>query len=97
MKMLMTTIIDPEDLASEFCRVLNDWLGADTLQEINRRNALPEYESCCASHDFCDPNQAMLEAMETFGVGFEPDQCGLINAAWDHARIQHFQIDCRRV
>ena len=83
---------DPVSLAEEFCRVLNDWLSPDDPQEINDRNALPEYETCCATHDFCDPNQAMVEALETFGIEFKPDQCELINAAWNHAKLQHFQI-----
>lgn len=88
----MTTTIVPEELAVEFCRILNEWLSADELDEINRRNGLPEYETCCATHDFCDPNQAMAEALETFGVEFHSDRCDFINDAWAIAKAGSFQL-----
>lgn len=82
-----------EELSAEFSRILNEWLGPKRIREINRRNALPEYANCCASHDFCDSNQAMIEALETFGIEFHPDRCiDLVDAAWDHAQKRQFAL-----
>ncbi len=89
----MTKIPSAEQLCDQFCRILNEWLDPPTVGEINRLNSLPEYAGCCASHDFCDPNQAMADALETFGVEFHPDLCDLINEAWDQARERQFAAD----
>ena len=86
----MATRPSSEQLSDVFCRILNEWLEQEQIREINRRNSLPEYSDCCASHDFCDPNQAMADALETFGLDFHPNLCGLINEAWDRARDQQF-------
>lgn len=53
-----------EKLAKEFSKILNEWLSKDEITEINKRNATEEYKGNCATHDFCDPNQAMLDAFE---------------------------------
>ena len=89
----MQTVPSPEPLSEEFCRIMNEWLDPSEIREINRRNALPEYTGCCASHDFCDPNQAMADALETFGVELHPDLCKLINEAWHRAREWQFAAD----
>src|SRR5688500_6323432 len=86
----MSKTPSPERLSEEFCRILNEWLDPSEIREINRRNALPEYTGCCASHDFCDPNQAMADALEVFGIEFHPELCDLINAAWDLAKGRQF-------
>lgn len=83
----------PEQLSAEFCRILNEWLNQSEIEEIIRRNALPEYANCCASHDYCDANQAMVDALEEFGLEFHPDECiELVNAAWDLAKERQFVL-----
>jgi hypothetical protein len=90
-----------QELAEAFCRVINEWLDAETLAEVNRRNALPEYEGCCATHDFCDPNQAMLDALAEFGIEFEgshqQELLRLMNEAWTIAREGGFRTPSNRV
>lgn len=50
-------------LAREFCKRLNDYLGAEKMAEIRRRNATADYShGACATHDFCDANQLMIDA-----------------------------------
>jgi hypothetical protein len=90
-----------EALAREFARVLTDWLGAEKMREVNARNVAyaAEYgdpNRVCASHDFCDANQAMLDACESL-MGPEFDICdesthALINAAWAHAKARDFWV-----
>lgn len=79
-----------EALAREFCRVLNHWLSPAQIGEINRRNAANENKSVCASHDYCDANQAMLDAMDVLGIEFNDDSHDLINRAWEIARKRGF-------
>lgn len=50
--------------ADEFVRILRKWLTADEFAEMRRRN-VQSPRGTCASHDFCDANMAMLEAVQT--------------------------------
>lgn len=84
-------IVSALNLSSEFSRILREWLSPDELAEIYQRNSTPEYSGCCASHDFCDPNQAMEEALEVFGLDFHPRLCELVNEAWSIASRSRFQ------
>lgn len=51
-------------LSNEFSLILAGWCSKDELAEINRLNATPEYVGECASHNYYDANQAMLDAFE---------------------------------
>ncbi|MDC0273968.1 hypothetical protein OAK91_04470 [Planctomycetaceae bacterium] len=80
-----------EALAERFCIILNDWLSRETMEEVNRRNATSQYSEACSTHNFCDPNQAMADSLESLGSEFHPDLCELINNAWALASKHHFQ------
>ena len=56
--------INTEILVREFSATLREWLRPDELAEVVERNRAETNSSICHSHDFCDPNMAMLEAME---------------------------------
>jgi len=86
----MTDAVPADALAAEFFRVLREWLTPEELAEINRRNSTPEYSESCASHDFCDPNQAMADALAAFGMEFDPSMCEYIYHAWTIARNSGF-------
>lgn len=83
-------------LAETFCSVLTEWLGVDVMREIAAQNKTPEYADCCASHDYCDANQAMVEAMQRLtgdaDWGFTIEDCPLIDAAWDLAEKRNFYL-----
>ena len=79
--------------AHTFATLLLATIGPVNLQEVIRRNALPAYRGCCASHDFCDANMPMMDAFEgtigrpLLGVdGMAGADCDLVNAAWDMAK-----------
>lgn len=88
--------VTPHMLAVEFCRVLRDWLTPEQLDAINHANSTEFKDSpICASHDYCDPNQAMLDAMEVFGIELDcqsDEQCRLIELAWDIANKSGFTL-----
>lgn len=90
--------IPPLELAKAFCRQLHKELDDGTMQLVNARNDLAESEgdhSTCATHDFCDANQVMLDAIESI-CGFADyhfAQNEMINAAWDIARKARFDAD----
>ena len=47
----------------------------------------------CASHDLCDANQAMIDALGRFNVEYDSQdeaQGKLIDAAWSLAKAQGF-------
>lgn len=85
----------PDQLANEFCRVLHQWLEPAMIAEINRRNATPDYTRLCASHDFCDSNQAMIAAQRVLGIELDPrfnEDVELMSAAWGIARRRGFAL-----
>lgn len=85
-------------LANKFSEVLQEWLTDDMIQEINRRNDLEPNENICHSHDFCDANEAMLEAMDRLDIDWifadeegKGKQTDLLNKAWDRAKANNFK------
>lgn len=88
----MSTKPTADELARSFCAVLTEWLEADTIAEIVRRNAESANENVCHSHDFCDANQAMLDAMERHGMEWDSEHIDLVNAAWDIAKSKGFAV-----
>jgi len=90
---MTTTEISKIDLACEFSRILCEWCTPDELTEIRRRNLTPEYSGgCCASHDFYDANQAMIDAIESLGGEYDVDSNLPIDAAWRIAKQAGFDV-----
>jgi len=82
----------PEELAIDFSCKLYDELGRRCLQEVNERNEANNDEFSCASHDFCDANQIILDCMNgIFGPASE-EITEFYNAAWDIAKSNKFFI-----
>jgi len=91
-------------LARKFSELLLRDIGEDNLAEVNRRNAVHAKQGdngICASHDFCDANMTMLEAMAEVLDADENEICGgpdgmsdatnaLWIAAWDEAKANKF-------
>lgn len=81
-------------LAREFCRVLNEWLSPEELAEVNRLNSEEDDRNICHTGDYCDSNQALLDAMEVFGIdGFDQSLIPLCNATWSIARRAGFSAE----
>lgn len=93
----------PEDsvtqLAKAFSAILKTWLTAEQMQQVVGKNWRYQEESLsfCASHEFCDANQAMLDAMEDLGYGDWPLSLmvtgDLIDRAWDLAKANDFYTE----
>lgn len=82
-------------LAKEFSKILNSWIP-DKLFEVNLRNKEAYYieHNLCATHDFCDSNQAIINAYKNL-YGSDPSlrnkkQTALINKAWNIAKENKF-------
>jgi hypothetical protein len=52
-------------LSNAFSAIIREWVP-DKVFEINQRNKEPYYidNGLCATHDFCDPNQAIINAFK---------------------------------
>lgn len=82
------TTLTPYLLAYEFSARLRDALTADQMAAVVRRNAA-NHDTACASHDFCDANEFMIEALNGIGQPFDVEneaQANLTNSAWDIAK-----------
>lgn len=80
-------------LAMVFTAVLREWLSAEEWAAVVQRNAMDDDPNVCHSHDFCDANEAMIEAHQiAFGCDFpegwadSEEYTSFLNAAWETAR-----------
>lgn len=57
------------DIARAFSRQLHATLTKEQMDEVNARNTANwEPQRVCHSHDFCDANQCMIDALDELGV-----------------------------
>lgn len=87
--------ISATTLATRFCIELREELDDDTIAKIVRRNKSEGFigTGACASHDFCDANQVMLNALAMLGVSFDAEdgeQAAWMDEAWTIARMLDF-------
>ncbi len=85
-----------QQLALEFAAGIRDSLSLEEVDMVNRINAKAATADHCATHDFCDANEVMLEAFQR-AFGDEPAldsdaDVDLINRAWSAARARGFRM-----
>ena len=88
-------MLDPEILSRKFSAILNEWLEEDELQQIQKLNAAEISPDVCHSHDFCDPNQAMIDALQDLGHALDlqdSEQIQAINRAWTISKANNFKV-----
>jgi len=94
--------LTPGELAKSFSVVLSQWLADSEISRINAANATSGYDALvCASHDYCDANMAMLEAVSN-ATGIPVDDievdisdarfCELLSEAWAIAKRADFDV-----
>jgi hypothetical protein len=90
----MTTTTQTEQLARQFSAGLLAEIGADNLAQVIEINANSDNPSECATHDYCDANQTMIDAFENLFNKpldiLDYDQSFLIDAAWTLAKTMRF-------
>lgn len=83
----------PMAVGDKFAKLLRAELTAQELSEVRARNAVETHEGCCHSHDFCDANMPMAEALQIVcgcEPSFEHDAITeLWNLSWDYAKREH--------
>lgn len=87
-----------QSISAAFSRVINQWLSDKAIDKINAKNATEKYqkEGLCASHEYCDPNEAMYEAFEE-AMDRQPDivnsetDKALWDAAWQLSKDNNFK------
>lgn len=88
-----------ETLAREFSRRLIGDLGEATIARVNAENARrADGDLTCASHEYCDANEYMLEAFEVVtgrelipaNAPMSDEDSALVNAAWSRAKQAGF-------
>lgn len=79
-------------LARAFARNLREW-ARDGVFDIETLRTLEESEKL---HDLCDPNQAMIDALDQVGDGFRGEDRGQWDfalRAWELAHLNNYYID----
>ena len=81
-----------KNLAFVFAGVLRAHLDDDDWKIMKLENAQDPTSNVCSSHDFCDANAAMEQALEVMGIDLTVDDIEihtpLMNAAWSEARVR---------
>ncbi len=79
-------------LALEFSNILKSWLSSDQMIAVNARNE--GAGDSCATHDFCDANEAMIEAFTIVfkrDIDFQSDTDMMhMNKSWYFAKTNKF-------
>lgn len=83
-----------ELIGDKFVEVLTNWLSPQNIECIKIQNAENPSTLNCASHNFCDANEAMIEAFEFFGEDLPNDegeyaQFILWDRAWEYAKQKY--------
>ena len=80
-------------IGRKFKLLLLEEIGEKNFADVQRRNRMPEYKETgsCASHDFCDANMVMADAMKEFGydedaILNDSKVIDLWNSAWAYAK-----------
>lgn len=83
-----------EKIARAFSARVLKYIGPKKLALAVKRNATPEYEDCCATHDFCDANVFMDRAFRAVtgkSIRLQNDaDRALWNKAWSLAQSRKF-------
>jgi hypothetical protein len=82
-------------LARRFSAILKTWLTKKQMRTIIQRNVADPDPKVCHSHDYCDPNEAMIEALDSMGIRYRAGNTrvgSLIDRAWSLAKQEEFWI-----
>ena len=85
-----------EALAKEFCAELRATITAEELAEAVRLNHEDGEDSdVCHTHDFCDPNQCILDVFARHGIECDAlmnEYTELMDAVWTMAKRADFAL-----
>jgi len=79
-------------VAKRFCQLIRAELG-NKMQDVVDRNRVESNRNVCHTHDFCDANMVMAEAMRAVGILHPSDEQEIWNSSWDLAKAAEFKLD----
>jgi len=91
--------VDVWAVSQTFADVLRSWMTEDEWNSMLKQNRIyaSTNPNVCASHEYCDSNMALLDAVKQAGLGEvcegnwgdDPERVDFLNDVWDHAKIHH--------
>ena len=93
---MTTTLPKSDELAQEFIRIIREWLTPEEVNCVVWANLMEPDSRICHTHDYCDANEAMLQACAKFGLDCDTvinDEAVRVlwNEAWELANKQRFK------
>ena len=84
--------------AKIFSKLLLKHLGAKKMKQVVARNKAEKDKNICHTHDFCDANMVMDEALKEKGFELDIDLMddkilNLWNEAWSIAKANKFWVE----
>ena len=80
-----------EQIARRFSKLVAEYVGTENMQHIIVMNRDETDTNICHSHDFCDANVFMCEAIiDITGIVPSDNDCDMWNRAWDTAKKAEF-------
>jgi len=87
--------VDYFDVGTKFAELVRECLSDSEYKKMCRLNAAETDANICHSHDYCDANVLMADAMAEFDLPelsskSDDDFIAFWGAAWDYAKIKYF-------
>lgn len=85
----------PKEVANTFIAVLCAWLTSEEMQLIKEKQKNSTDPAVCYTHDYCDANLAMDQALNLHGieVNIQSDaHVNLMNNSWSLAKKHNFEF-----
>jgi len=81
-----------KELSDIFSRKLCAALSNKKIEKIITLNQTSEYKNCCSSHEFCDSNMLMSDALDDLFIKWDLTDpiINLINDSWELSIINNF-------
>ncbi len=89
------SVPDLVELALQFCFILRENICHEDMKKVNLRNARRGFDGSCATNEFTDPNECMLEAWGRCGVDLTEgwgNNVPLTTDEQDHAWMEAWQM-----
>jgi len=90
-------MIETKKLSNEFTYLIQSYLTPKKLKWVRELNSYDN--TCCHTHDFCDPNELMFLACDQLGINAGETEAerwsfynGLWNDAWEESMRCNFRL-----
>lgn len=82
-------------LSQRFSNAIKKHIGAKKMKKLGQMTSTPEFQNttACASHDFLDTNQVMIDVLEEYGIPYGSEAFdSMCSDVWNLAKKNNFYV-----